>query len=388
MRPTRPLFALALATFLAVTPNASAQDPNAKEALAARAADLPLNLLKLPQGFTIDLYAANLPGARSLTRGDKGTLFVGKRSSKEGVVYAVADTDADGLADKTWTVAQGLNTPNGVAFHKGNLYIAEEQRISRLDAIEDHLDNPPAPVVIVDNIPTGDGHQWKYLAIGPDEKLYFNMGAPCNICNEEPTEPRHATIQRCNLDGTGMETFARGVRNTVGITWHPTTQELWFTDNGRDMLGDNRPPCELNRAPQPGLHFGYPFWHGADIADPEFGTLKPLAEVTLPAHNLEAHVAPLGLRFYTGTQFPEPYRNQIFIAEHGSWNRSIPIGYRVMVATLDTNGNVLRYEPFIQGWLQRAKSWGRPVDLLVQPDGSLLVSDDQAGVIYRIRYTG
>lgn len=378
---------LSLVMIAVVVSAAFAQDPNAHETLAARAADLPLGALKLPAGFKIDLFAAGITGARSLARGDKGTIFVGQRSGKEGAVRAVVDTDGDHKADKTYTLAQGLNSPNGVAYHKGALYIAEEQRITRLDAIEDHLDAPPAPVVIVDNIPTGDGHQWKYLAVGPDEKLYFTMGAPCNICNSEDTEPRYATIQRCNLDGSGMESFARGVRNSVGFTWHPVTGELWFTDNGRDMLGDDRPPCELNRAPQAGIHFGYPYWHGTGIADPEFGKLKPQSGFTPPAKDLAAHVAPLGLRFYTGAQFPAEYKHQIFVAEHGSWNRSIPIGYRIMVAKLDEHGMVLSYEPFITGWLQRAKSWGRPVDLLVQSDGTLLISDDQAGVIYRVRYT-
>jgi len=212
------------------------------------------------------------------------------------------------------------------------------------------------------------------------------MGAPCNICNSEDTEPRHATIQRCNLDGSGMESFARGVRNSVGFTWHPTTGEMWFTDNGRDMMGDDRPPCELNRAPQAGMHFGYPYWHGTGIEDPEFGKLKPQSDFTPPAKDLAAHVAPLGLRFYTGDQFPAEYKHQIFVAEHGSWNRSVPIGYRVMLAKLDDTGKVLSYEPFIEGWLQRAKSWGRPVDVLVQPDGALLISDDQAGVIYRVSH--
>ena len=370
-----------------------AQNPNTKESLTARTGELPLGTLRLPAGFKIELFATGLPNARSLARGDNGTLFVTTRNNKQGIVWAIADTDGDHKADKTWTVVQGLDVPNGAVFHKGTLYIAERHRIVKFENIEAQLDAPPAPVEVIGNFPPENGHEWKYLAIGPDEKLYYNVGAPGNIVNREieengkPAEPRYATIERVNLDGTGLETFARGVRNSVGITWHPETKEMWFTDNGRDMLGDDRPPCELNRAAVPGLHFGYPYCHGGDLADPQYGAARPCSEFEAPAKKLGAHVAPLGLKFYTGDMFPATYKGSILIAEHGSWNRSIPVGYRIMQVKLDASGKATTYEPFIEGWLQRGKAWGRPVDVLVMPDGALLISDDSAGVIYRVSYS-
>lgn len=382
------LFVLAFASV------AIAQDPNAKEAVAKRAAELPLETLTLPAGFKIALYATGLENARSLARGDHGTIFVTTRNHKGGIVWAVADTDGDHVADKTWTVAQGLDVPNGAVFHKGTLYIAERHRIVKLENIEAQLDSPPAPIEVIGGFPPDKGHEWKYLALGPDEKLYYNVGAPGNIVNREieedgkPAEPRYSTIESVNLDGTGLKTFARGVRNSVGITWHPETNEMWFTDNGRDMLGDDRPHCELNRASKPGLHFGYPYCHGGDLLDPKYGAGRDCAEFEPPVQQLGAHVAPLGLRFYTGTQFPATYKESIFIAEHGSWNRSIPVGYRIMQVTVDAAGKAVSYTPFIEGWLQRGKAWGRPVDLLVMPDGALLISDDSAGVLYRVSYDG
>lgn len=329
---------------------------------------------------------AEVPNARSLALSPSGTLFVGNRD--EDKVYAVKDTDGDQKADKTWVLASGLNMPNGVAFRDGDLYIAEVSKISKITDVESKLDNPGALETVYDKYPTETHHGWKYIAFGPDGKLYVPVGAPCNICESE--DKQYASITRLNADGSGMEVFAHGVRNTVGFTWHPQTNQIWFTDNGRDMLGDDIPPCELNTAPAAGLHFGYPYCHGGTIKDPEFGDKKPCTEFTPPVQNLGAHVAPLGLKFYTGNLFPAEYRNQIIVAEHGSWNRSKKSGYKLSLVTVDESGKAIDYKPFATGWMDETsqKVWGRPVDVLVAPDGALLVSDDQAGVVYRIAYQG
>ena len=344
---------------------------------------LPLDTIRLPPGFRIEVYADGVENARSLALGPGGVLFVGTRS--EGNVYAVVDRDGDERADRVYTIARGLNMPNGVAVREGALYVAEVNRILRFDDIERRLENPPKPVVVNDTLPRERHHGWKFIAFGPDGLLYVPVGAPCNICLSE--DERFASILRMKPDGTGVEVFAHGVRNSVGFDWHPRTKELWFTDNGRDWLGDNAPPDELNRAPKPGLHFGYPFCHGRDIADPEFGTRRRCSEFVPPVQELGPHVAAVGMRFYTGRMFPPEYHGQIFIAEHGSWNRSTPIGYRVTVVTLDGD-RAVAYGPFAEGWLQGSTAWGRPADVLVMPDGALLVSDDEAGVIYRISYAG
>ena len=336
--------------------------------------------IQLPPGFHIETYVDNVPNARSMVLGDKGTLFVG--TMREGKVYAVRTVPGGG-APRVTTIASGLNTPNGVAFRDGDLYVAEINRILRYDDIESRLDSPPEPVQIA-KLPGERHHGWRYIAFGPDGKLYVPIGAPCNICDRDADG--YATIVRMNPDGSGRETIARGVRNSVGLTWHPRTGELWFTDNGRDLLGDDVPPCELNRLEKPGSHFGFPFCHAGEIEDPEFGKPGICRQFVPPARKLGPHVAPLGLEFYMGTQFPEQYRGQLFIAEHGSWNRSEPIGYRIMVVRLDGN-RAVSYEPFATGWLKPDGAvTGRPVDLLVLADGSMLVSDDQAGKIYRITY--
>ncbi len=355
-------------------------------AATANAADLPLNLIKLPEGFSISIFADKVSNARSLARSEKGTVFVSTRG--EDHVYAVQDTDGDGKGETVHVIGAGLNSPNGIAFRDGSLYVAEISRIIRYDNIEDNLATPPAPVVLIDTLPTEGHHGWKYLAFGPDNRLYFNIGAPCNVCGPDILGELFATISSINADGSGLEVFAKGVRNSVGFTWHPTTKEMWFTDNGRDLLGDDRPPCELNRAATPGLHFGFPYCHAGDDPDPEFAADKGCDGFEKPVVKMGTHVAPLGLKFYTGTQFPAEYQGQIFIAEHGSWNRSIPQGYRITTVKLDEQGNASGFEVFAEGWLRRAKAWGRPVDVLVEPDGSLLVSDDMAGVIYRIKYDG
>jgi glucose/arabinose dehydrogenase len=342
---------------------------------------LPLEHIKLPPGFAISLYASGVNNARSMTLSPNGTLFVGTRSA--GNVYAVVDRNTDHQADEVMTLAQGLNSPNGVAFWDGALYVAEVSRVLRFDDVERRLTSTSQPVVVSDQFPTDRAHGWKFIGFGPDGLLYVPVGAPCNICERDPD--RYAVIMRLRPDGSNLETFARGIRNTVGFDWHPTTKELWFTDNGRDWLGDESPPDELNHAPRPGMHFGFPYCHGTAIPDPEFGSQRRCSEFTPPVQHLGPHVAALGMRFYTGTMFPETYRQHIFIAEHGSWNRSTPIGYRVTLVRLD-NHRAVAYEPFAEGWLRDGRAWGRPVDVLVMPDGALLVSDDHAGVIYRIAY--
>jgi len=344
------------------------------------AGEAPLKQIKLPAGFEIAIFADNIRDARSMVLGPRGTVFVGTRGA--GKVYALpAQTEKN--ARRVITVAEGLKSPNGVAFHNGALYVAAISRVLRYDDIEARLNSPPKPVIVSDSFPIEGTHGWKFIAFGPDGLLYVPVGAPCNICEADPN--RYAMISRMKPNGAGLETFARGVRNTVGFDWHPVTKEFWFTDNGRDRMGDNTPPDELNRAPKTGLHFGYPYCHAGNIADDQFGRKRACSDFVPPAQKLGPHVAALGMRFYTGSMFPARYRNQIFIAEHGSWNRSTPIGYRITVVQLKNN-QPESYEIFAEGWLQGSQAWGRPVDVLVMPDGALLVSDDDGGKIYRISY--
>lgn len=344
---------------------------------ASPATDKVLANVQLPPGFHMEVYADNVPNARSMTLGAKGTLFVGSRTAN--VVHAISPAGSGGKP-QVRVIARGLKSPNGVAFHNGALYVAEINRVFRLDGIEDRLDTPPA-ITPIATLPDKEHHGWRYMAFGPDNKLYVAIGAPCNVCNE----PDFATIIRMNADGTGRETFAKGIRNSVGFTWHPQTRELWFTDNGRDMLGDDVPPDELNRAAKAGQDFGFPYCFGGDIKDPEFGNLGACAASTAPVQKLGAHVAALGLKFYTGAAFPAAYRGQIFIPEHGSWNRTQKSGYRLAVVTLQGD-RAVNYQPFATGFHRGNEVFGRPVDLLVMADGSLLVSDDLAGAVYRISY--
>jgi len=354
-----------------------------------------LGKLKLPAGFSIALYADNVPGARSMALGSDGTVFVGTRAQ---TVHAVVDRNKDFKADEVLTVATGLTSPNGVAFKDGALYVAENSRISRYDGVLDFVKvagggAAPKPTVLTDKLPPDRMHGWKYLTFGPDGLLYSAIGAPGNILDRG--DP-YATIIRMKPESnTQWEIFARGVRNTVGYTWHPDTREMWFTDNGRDALSDDTPNDELNIAAKPGLHFGYPYCHQGEILDPEFGKGKNCADYVAPAQKLGPHVAGLGLKFYGGAMFPADYRKQLIVVNHGSWNRSPEVshtGYRLMLAKVQNN-KVTSYEPFVEGWLQAApgsqlkrQAWGQPVDLLELPDGSLLVSDDRANVIYRITY--
>ncbi|MBL7952345.1 MAG: sorbosone dehydrogenase family protein [Flavobacteriales bacterium] len=348
-----------------------------------RDTDPELKNIRLPSGFHIDVYAADVTNARAMCWGDKGTLFVGTRD--EGVVHALKDTNGDGKPDERYIVAKGLNMPVGVAFRDGDLFISAVDRIVKLESIEDQLQAPPPPVVVTDRFPNKEHHGWKFIAFGPDGLLYVPVGAPCNICESE--DSIFATITRMNAQGGDLRIVAHGVRNSVGFDWHPTTGELWFSENGRDWLGDDSPDCELNHLTSVGQHFGYPYCHAGSIADPEFGGVRNCADFIPPAAKLGPHVAPLGVRFYTGDQFPQKYKNAMFIAEHGSWNRSAPIGYRLAVAFPLPDGSA-RTEIFAEGWLQGAKATGRPVDVINAPDGSILVSDDASDKIYRISYTG
>ena len=341
---------------------------------AAQPSQLPLERIRLPPGFRIELLAT-VPGARSLALGDKGTLFVGTRSGS--AVHAVA-------GGKVSKVADGLSVPNGVAFRDGALYIAEVSRILKIENVES---SPGAkPEVVYDKLPRDAHHGWKFIRFGPDGRLYIPIGAPCNVCDREG----YGLIGFLDLKTKAFEVHSKGVRNSVGFDWHPVTRELWFTDNGRDWLGDELPADELNHAPRAGMHFGFPYCHQGDLPDPEFGRTRKCAEFTPPVQKLGPHVAALGMRFYTGAMFPAEYRNQVFIAEHGSWNRSKKIGYRISLVKIEHN-KAVSYQPFAQGWLQgdagNENPWGRPVDLEILPDGSLAVSDDAAGAIYRISYS-
>ena len=340
--------------------------------------ELDLSTIKLPNGFSIEIWADDVTNARSLALGDNGTVFAATR--RDGRVYAVIP--GEGAKPTVITLAEKLDMPNGVAFHEGDLYVAENHRITRYPGIEESLPNVPEAEVVIDTLSTERHHGWRYIDFGPDGKLYIAIGAPCNVCDREG----FANISRMNADGSEQEIVASGIRNSVGLTWHPETGDLWFTDNGRDMLGDDVPSGEFNHAPRTGLHFGFPFCHGGDIQDPEFGDQGDCADFEPPAQKLGPHVAPLGALFYTGSMFPPEYQGQAFIAEHGSWNRSQKIGYRVSLVKME-RGRPTGYEVFAAGWLQNEEVSGRPVDMLVIDDGSLLLSDDQNGVIYRISYT-
>jgi len=331
--------------------------------------------ITLPPGFHIGVFAGNVPNARQMALGPPGVVFVGSLS--EGKVYAIR-------AEKVYVLASGLNMPSGLAYRDGALYVAAVNRILKFPDVAHDLEKPPKPEVVSDAYPGDRHHGWKFIAFGPDGKLYVPVGAPCNICE---VSGLHGTITRLDLSGGKPEIVARGVRNSVGFDFHPQTRELWFTDNGRDWLGDDQPPDELNHVTKAGQHFGFPFCHGDGLKDPEHNAGKNCGDFTAPARLLGPHVASIGMRFYTGTMFPEKYRNSVFIAEHGSWNRTTPVGYRVSFVKIE-DGKAVSYEPFAAGWLKGSTASGRPADVLVMPDGALLVSDDKAGRIYRISYEG
>lgn len=355
--------------------------PNPPGLTALDVADIPTAKLVAPDGFKVELYASGLPNGRSMVNGDKGTLFVGTRFT--GNVYAVVDADGKRTVK---TIAKGLHRPNGVAFKNGSLYVAELSRIIRYDNIEANLDTPPAPVVVFDALPKDEAHGWKFMKLSPDGNyLYFQIGTPANIVAQPVT---HALIVRLNLTTNILETVAQGVRNSVGMDFHPQTKELWFTNNARDWVNDDLPNDTLNRVSGKRMNFGYPFCHQGDLLDPEFGKGRSCAEFDKPAANLGPHVAALGMRFYTGKQFPAEYKNNVFIAEHGSWNRGKKVGYKVSRAVIDAKGKVTKVEPFVTGWATADDYWGRPADVHQLKDGSLLVSDDVAGAIFRVSYVG
>jgi glucose/arabinose dehydrogenase len=329
------------------------------------AAENALSYLKVPAGYQVSLFKDDLPGARSLALSDSGTVFVGTRESE---VYAVKD-------GKKYIIAKGLDMPNGVAIKNGDLYVAEVSRILKFPKIDSHLENPGKPEVVYDKFPTEKHHGWKFIAFGPDGYLYVPVGAPCNVC--EPKPDQFAAIFRFKkLDGSAPELYANGIRNTVGFAWQPGSNQLWFTENGRDMMGDDVPADELNFAPKSGMNFGFPYCHQGDLPDPEFGKKHACSEFTPPEWKFPAHAAVLGMRFIDA--------NTILVAQHGSWNRSKKSGYQVVKVNLRA-GRVTSVEPFVTGFLQPGeKTVGRPVDVMELKDHSILVSDDDKGAIYRV----
>jgi glucose/arabinose dehydrogenase len=393
MRRTAAL-AVLVALVLAVAPRVLAQaptwqqgrpdtmansplSPHAQPPAPKPAAEIPVDKIKVPPGFKVELWASGINNARAMTWGDKGTLFVSSRVA--GQIYAIVDR---GATREVKVIAKGLALPNGVAFRDGTLYIAEISKIHKLEGIEDKLDNPGPLKLVYDLLPRDEPHGWKYLSFGPDGKLYFNIGAPCNICMPPET---HASIVRLNPDGTGFEYYARGIRNSVGHDFHPVTHELYFTNHGRDWLAEDFPSDTLHHAPKAGLHFGYPYFHQGDIADPEFARGRSCSEFAGPLLKLGPHVASNGIKFYRGSMFPPEYKNRAFIAERGSWNKTEKNGFRVVMVTLQP-GRPPQHEVFAEGWAQANSFWGRPVYVQEMKDGSLLVSDDYVGAIFRISY--
>ena len=353
--------------------------PNPPGISAMPADEIPVSKLKVPAGFKVELWASGMPNGRSMTESPSGTVYVGTRFT--GNVYAVVTKDGK---REVKTIAKGLHRPNGVAFVNGSLYVAELSRIIRYDNIEQNLDSPPAPVVVFDALPKDEPHGWKFMRLSPDgQYLYFQIGTPANIVVPPST---HAAIVRLNLKTNILEYVATGVRNSVGMDFQKGTKELWFTNNGRDWADENLPNDTLNRLAHKGMNFGYPFCHQGDFLDPEFGKGRSCDEFDKPEMKLGAHVAALGMRFYNGNMFPAEYKGNIFIAEHGSWNKTKKSGYQVVRVVLDGKNKPVKLEPFITGWVEGENFWGRPVDVQVLKDGSMLVSDDETGAIFRVSY--
>jgi glucose/arabinose dehydrogenase len=354
--------------------------PHAPKLTETPASEIPVDKIKLPKGFSAEIWASGMPGARMMARGDKGKIYVGTRII--GRVYEVSD---QGGRRTSRIMAEKLTQPNGVAFSNGSLYVMAIHRVYRYDGIEDKPDVQPVELTDKFNLPPQAHHNWKFIAFGPDNKLYVQVGAPCNIC--EPSD-QHAQIRRYNPDGSGMEVVARGVRNSVGFDFHPKTGELWFTDNGRDWMGDAGPEDELNRVSKVGQNFGFPYCHAKGIPDQDFKKADPCKGVTLPVTLLGPHAAALGMRFYKGKMFPKDYENTIFVARRGSWNREKLFAFDVVNVKAGADGKNAKVRPFMTGFrdAKENKFWGRPVDVLRMPDGALLVSDEQNGAIYRVSY--
>ncbi len=340
--------------------------------------DLPLNKIKLPPGFLIQVWAT-IPDAKSLAIGKQGTVFVSSKAT--GSIYAISQSDSK--EKQIRIIANGLKSPSGIAYYDGALYVTALNRIFRFDQIENNLDHINEPVTIYENLPKESFHSTRYMALGPDNLLYITIGAPCDACEADPMQ--YALIARINPNGNNFEIYAQGVRNSLGLDWHPQTNQLWFSDIGRDWMGEDIPPDELNQATAQGLHFGFPYCHANNILDPKFGAKRGCNKSQPPIAELEPHVSPQGIKFYSGRMFPPQYHDQLFIAEHGSWNRRSPVGFRLQHFQIEKN-QLVKKEIFAEGWFIDQKAWGRPTDLLVMPDGALLVSDDLAGVIYRISY--
>ncbi len=339
---------------------------------------LPVAKLKVPPGFNVEVYASGVGNARSMREGDKGTVFVGSRLVDK--VYAIRNKDGK---REVKVLASGLYRPNGLAYHDGTLYIAELSKISKIDKVEDVIDNPPKPTLVYDDLPKDEAHGWKFIGIGPDNKLYVPVGQPGNNVLHDKD---HGQIRRMNLDGTGVELYAVGVRNSVGFDWNPVNKQMYFTDNGRDWMSEDVPEDELNRVTKAGQDFGAPYCYQGNIVDPEFGWGHSCSEFTPPVTLMGPHSASLGMRFYTGDMFPKAYKNVIFVARHGSWNKTNKVGGDIVVVKLNKDGTVKSVEPFLTGFIENNNYLGRPVDVLQLKDGSLLVSDDWNGAVYRITY--
>lgn len=354
--------------------------PLAGKLTATPVSDIPLANYRLPPGFKVEVWASGIPGARAMARAENGKVWVGTRGI--GRVYEI--TDAGGQRTSRVLVDK-LVQPGGVAYANGSLYVMAIDKVLRYDGIATNPAAQPVDMTAAFKLPKEQHHNWKYIAFGPDGKLYVPFGAPCNIC--EPGE-EYAQIRRYNPDGSGMEVVARGVRNTQGFNWHPETKELWFTDHGRDWMGDDGPADELNRMTKVGLNFGFPYCHAQGIADRDFPKANACAGVTLPVQTMGPHAAAMGVHFYTGSMFPAEYKNALFVARKGSWNRTQKFGYDVVVVKTDAQGNNPVVRPFMTGFLDPLNDSfsGRPTYFLQLPDGSLLVSDEQLGAIYRISY--